>query len=235
MAELRSRIADNLARVRQQIADAATRAGRVATDVSLVAVTKYVDADAAQALLEAGCTDLGESRPQGLWQKAETLAGADVRWHLIGHLQRNKVRRTLPCLTLLHACDSLRLLDELDRVAAESDVLVRALLEVNISGDSSKHGFEPGEMASVVESLVSYKHVQIRGLMGMASLAGTIDDAQRDFERLRLLRESLVGNLSSGVELNELSMGMSGDFQAAIAEGATIVRIGSTLFEGLDA
>jgi len=235
MAELRSRIADNLSRVRQQVVDAATRSGRDASDVRLVAVTKYVDIDAAQALLDAGCTDLGESRPQELWRKAEALAGAEVRWHLIGHLQRNKVRRTLPHLTLLHACDSLRLLEELDRVAAESAIEVQALLEVNISGDASKHGFPPGEMASVVDSLVNYKHVRIGGLMGMASLAGTIDDAGRDFERLRLLRESLAGYVPSGAELKELSMGMSGDFAVAIEEGATIVRVGSALFEGLEA
>ncbi len=235
MAELRSRIADNLSRIRQQIADAATRAGRDAAEVTLVAVTKYVDVDAAHALLDAGCTDLGESRPQELWRKAEALAGAEVRWHLIGHLQRNKVRRTLPHLTLLHACDSLRLLEELDRVAGEAAIDLQVLLEVNISGDESKHGFAPSEMPSVVEALSRYTHLQIRGLMGMASLEGELDDARRDFERLRLLRDSLVGLVPSGVELKELSMGMSGDFEIAIEEGATIVRVGSALFEGLDA
>ncbi|MEO8495137.1 MAG: YggS family pyridoxal phosphate-dependent enzyme, partial [Planctomycetota bacterium] len=227
MAELRSRIADNLARIRQRIADAAIRSGRNASDVTLVAVTKYVDVDAAQALLDAGCADLGESRPQELWRKAEALAGAEVRWHLIGHLQRNKVRRTLPHLTMLHACDSLRLLEELDRSASDAAITLQALLEVNISGDASKHGFQPSEMAAVVESLARYDHVRVRGLMGMASLEGDLDDARRDFERLRLLRDSLAGSVPSGVALNELSMGMSGDFEVAIEEGATIVRVGS--------
>lgn len=235
MAELRSRIADNLSHIRQQIADAAARSGRDAAGVTLVAVTKYVDTAAAKALLDAGCHDLGESRPQELWRKAETLAGTEVRWHLIGHLQRNKVRRTLPHLTLLHACDSLRLLKELDRVATEASSKVQALLEVNVSGDASKHGFRPSEMSSVVDSLTDYKEVRICGLMGMASLAGNLDDARRDFERLRLLRDRLAGNMPSGVELNELSMGMSGDFEVAIEEGATMVRVGSALFEGLDA
>lgn len=235
MAELRSRIAENLAHIRQQIADAATRSGRRASDVTLVAVTKYVDAVAAQALLDAGCQDLGESRPQELWRKAEALAGAEVHWHFIGHLQRNKVRRTLPHLTLFHACDSLRLLKELDRVAAEASTVVQALLEVNISGDASKHGFQPSEIATVVDSLPDYKQVRICGLMGMASLAGNLDDARRDFTRLRRLQESLAGNVPAGVELSELSMGMSSDFEVAIEEGATIVRIGSALFEGLDA
>jgi pyridoxal phosphate enzyme (YggS family) len=232
MAELRSRIADNLSRIRQQIADAATRSGRDSSEVTLVAVTKYVDADAAQALLDAGCQDLGESRPQELWRKAEALTGAEVRWHFIGHLQRNKVRRTLPHLTLLHACDSIRLLEELQRVSAETPDAVQALLEVNISGDASKHGFSPDEMPAAIGSLDGYPHVRICGLMGMASLSGTLDDARRDFERLRLLRDRLADN--AGVELNELSMGMSGDFEVAIEEGATIVRVGSALFEGLD-
>lgn len=234
MSELSSRIADNLARVRQQIGAAATRSGRDAAAVTLVGVSKYVDVDAARALLEAGCTDLGESRPQELWRKAESLADAHARWHFIGHLQRNKVRRTVPLLTLLHACDSLRLLQELDRVAAEMAIEVPGLLEVNISGDATKHGFAPSEMSAVVEALSDYRHVRIRGLMGMASLTGTIDDARRDFERLRLLRDSLAQSAPAGIELRELSMGMSGDFEAAIEEGATIVRVGSALFEGLE-
>ncbi len=235
MAELRSCIADNLGRVRQQIAEAATRSGRDVSDIALVAVTKYVDVDAVQALLDLGCNDLGESRPQELWRKAEALSAANVHWHFIGHLQRNKVRRTLPHITLLHACDSLRLLDEIDRTAGDSASNVKVLLEVNISGDASKHGFRPAEMPSVIESLSGFKHVQICGLMGMASLTGTIADARREFESLRLLRDSLVKSLPAGVELNELSMGMSGDFEVAIEEGATIVRVGSALFEGLDA
>jgi pyridoxal phosphate enzyme (YggS family) len=202
--------------------------------VTLVAVSKYVDVDAAYALLDAGCHDLGESRPQELWRKADALADADVRWHFIGHLQRNKVRRTLSHIALLHACDSLRLLEEVDRIAGESNAMVRALLEVNISGDASKHGFNPEEMPSVMPLLADYSRVQICGLMGMASLEGSLDDARRDFERLRLLRDSLISLLPAGIAFNELSMGMSGDFEAAIEEGATIVRVGSALFEGLE-
>ena len=235
MADLRSCIAENLARVRQQIASAAARSGRGASAVTLVAVSKYVDVDAAQMLLELGCKDLGESRPQELWRKAEALADQDVRWHFIGNLQRNKVRRTLPHVTLLHACDSLRLLDEIDRIARETERELKVLLEVNISGDASKHGFQKPEMLSVIESLAGYKQLQVCGLMGMASLDGTIDDARREFESLRLLRDSLLNKLPSDVELKELSMGMSGDFEAAIEEGATIVRVGSALFEGLKA
>ncbi|MBC8354204.1 MAG: YggS family pyridoxal phosphate-dependent enzyme [Planctomycetes bacterium] len=235
MADVPSRIAENLARVRQYIAAAAARSGRHASDVTLVAVSKYVDIDAAQTLLDAGCSDLGESRPQELWRKAEALAGSSVRWHLIGHLQRNKVRRTLPHVSLLHACDSLRLLQELDRVATEVSGDMNVLLEVNISGDAAKHGFQPDEMPSVVESLAALKRTHVRGLMGMASLAGNTNEARRNFERLRLLRDELIDLVPSGVELTELSMGMSRDFEGAIEEGATIVRVGSALFEGCEA
>ena len=131
----------NLERVRRQIEAAALRAGRRASDVTLVAVTKYVDVDAARDLLAAGCADLGESRPQELWRKGEQLAAESVRWHMIGHLQRNKVARTLPHVTLLHSGDSLRLLAELNRECARLERRLPVLLEVNISGDESKHGF----------------------------------------------------------------------------------------------
>lgn len=234
MADIDSRIADNLARVRRQIAEAATRVGRDASEVTLVAVSKYVDVDAAQALVDAGCRDLGESRPQELWRKADALGNAELKWHFIGHLQRNKVRRTLPLLSLLHACDSMRLLEETERVAVDANINVQALLEVNISGDATKHGFHPDDIPSVVESLGAYERIKVCGLMAMASLAGSADDARCEFKRLRVLRDELQLVAPPNVNLCELSMGMSRDFELAIEEGATIVRVGSALFEGLD-
>ena len=229
-----SQIADNLARVQARIAAAAIRSGRTSADVTLVAVTKYVDIDAAKAMIDAGSLDLGESRPQELWRKAEAIAHKDLHWHFIGHLQRNKVRRTLPHIALLHACDSVRRLAEVDRVSGELGLEMKTLLEVNISGDESKHGFKPEEMASVIEALGQYEHVSVTGLMGMASLTGDTDSARRDFERLRQLRDSLQSQTPNGISLDELSMGMSRDFEQAIEEGATIVRVGSTLFEDIE-
>lgn len=226
---------DNLARVQQQIADAAARSGRKASDITLVAVTKYVTSAVAAALIEVGCSNLGESRPQELWRKAEDLQTRDVRWHFIGHLQRNKAKRTLPLVSLIHSCDSLRLLDEMNRLAGQCDTSTDALLEVNISGDESKHGFAPDEIAPAIESLPAYPHVRIQGLMSMASLQGDAEAARADFERLRLLRDEVSKNLPSNVSLNELSMGMSRDFEVAIEEGATLVRVGSALFAGVDA
>jgi len=228
------RIAENLAVVRQRMAAAAQRSGRPPEAVRLIAVTKYVDLEATAALLAAGCRDLGESRPQSLWDKAAALPAADVRWHMIGHLQRNKARRTLPLLTLLHSADSVDLLQTLDRLAAEEGRRVAVLLEVNVSGDAAKHGFTAAQLPDVVARLPHWPQIETRGLMGMAGLESDADQSRREFAALRQLREQLRRELPAGVALDELSMGMSGDYESAIEEGATLVRIGSALFEGLE-
>lgn len=225
-------IARNVAHVRERIAAAAERAGRAADDVRLVAVTKYVGPAEIEHLLAAGCLDLGESRPQDLWEKAPLFPGRGARWHLIGHLQRNKIRRTLPLIELLHSADSGRLLNELDREAERLGHPVSVLLEVNISQDDSKTGMAAAEVARFLARW-SYPHVRLRGLMGMASQGGDRDQARREFAALRELRDESRGLAPSRDDFRELSMGMSGDFEEAILEGATIVRVGSALFEGL--
>lgn len=226
-----SLIAANVSRVREQIAAAAHKAGRRPEEITLVGVTKYVDTAATRLLLEAGCQDLGESRPQSLWEKGEALVGLPVRWHLIGHLQRNKVKRTLPYVSLLHSGDSLRLLQAVDTEAALLNRVVDVLLEVNISGDAAKHGFSPLELRSCLTEIASLSQVKVRGLMTMASLTGGVEQARHDFEALRELRDELAGDCPAGMELRELSMGMSSDFQEAIQAGATLVRIGSALWD----
>lgn len=227
-------IAANLQRVREQIADAAQRAGRRPEDITLVGVTKYVDAAAARALLESGCHDLGESRPQSLWERAEALTGLPVRWHMIGHLQRNKVKRTLPYVSLLHSGDSLRLLETVDAEAKALGRMVDVLLEINISGDATKHGFRPEDLRGSLPKIAALGNLQVRGLMTMAALEGGPERARRDFAALRELRDELRADGPVAIELHELSMGMSGDFAEAIQEGATLVRIGSALWEGLE-
>jgi PLP dependent protein len=234
MSDDTARITENLARVRGRIADAAQRSGRAADAVKLVAVTKYVSAEAVRPLVEAGCRDLGESRPQQLWEKAAQLAKLLVRWHLIGPLQRNKTRRTLPLVAMIHSVDSVRLLAAINEETETSAIgPIPILLEVHISGEAAKHGFTPTELESLLAVAGDYPHVSIRGLMGMASLEGGLDVARREFAGLRELRDRLRARCPASVTLDELSMGMSGDFEAAIEEGATIVRVGSALFEGL--
>ena len=228
------RIADNVAAVRQRICDAAAKSGRSEAEVRLVAVTKYVDVATSKFLIQAGCQELGESRPQQLWEKAEELKSTDVQWHLIGHLQRNKIRRTLPIVSLIHSIDSESTLKSVDRIAQELDITSNVLLEVNVSGDESKHGLESQNVLPLLDASASLSNVRICGLMTMAAQEGGNDVARRNFFDLRELRDSLLPKLSDNVSLHELSMGMSNDFDIAIEEGATIVRIGSILFEGID-
>lgn len=226
-------IAGNLQRVQERIARAAERSGRQPGDVRLVAVTKYVGPREAAAVVAAGCHDLGESRPQDLWSKAEALQALPVRWHLIGHLQRNKIRRTLPHVGLLHSADSRPMLAALDRVAGELQRVVDVLLEVNISRDHAKHGFLAEQLEPLLPELSTYRQLRFLGLMAMSGLGSAPAAAQRQFQQVRQLRDQLRAVCPPEVRLDELSMGMSGDFEQAIAEGATLVRIGSALFEGL--
>jgi pyridoxal phosphate enzyme (YggS family) len=234
-------IADNVAAVRGRIAEAAARAGCAVDDVRLVAVTKYVGTEEIRALVAAGCADLGESRPQQLWDRSAELRDLPVRWHMIGHVQRNKVERTVPLVAMIHSLDSLRLAEAIDAAAGKLDtnpkrergqlLKVPVLLEVNISRDPAKHGFAPAEIEPLLPKLGELAHLEIRGLMCMAGLEGGGDEARRDFANMRTLRDRLRASSPVNVRLDELSMGMSGDYEIAIEEGATIVRIGSALFE----
>lgn len=231
---MQQQIADNLRRVQERIAQAAELAGRQPSEVTLVCVTKYVDAETTRALAQAGGIHLGESRPQRLWEKAAALQDLDLQWHLIGHLQRNKARRTVPLCQLIHSVDSLRLLQTLSELGQELSQPVRGLLEINVSGESAKHGFQPADLSQVLDALPGLPGVRIEGLMAMAGLAGDATETRAQFAQLRRLRDDWTERgLPDGVRLNELSMGMSGDFELAIAEGSTLVRVGSALFEGL--
>ncbi len=232
MTSINQRIAENLVRVQQRIVTAQEAAGRADERVQLVAVTKYVDATATAAILAAGCQVLGESRPQQLWNKASLSDLASARWHMIGHLQRNKVQRTLPLADLIHSVDSLRLLKTIDKAATEQDRQVRILLEINCSGDEAKHGLSSDGLKEILPQLADFPHVKVSGLMTMAAREGGTTTAARNFATLRELRDRVVPDCPPEVELTELSMGMSHDFEVAIREGATLVRIGSLLFEG---
>jgi hypothetical protein len=185
-------------------------------------------------LVESGLNTLGESRPQQLWQKAEALADLQVSWHLIGHLQRNKVKRTLPLVACIHSVDSLRLLQEISREAAAVHRTADVLLELNVSGDTSKTGLKPDEIEPLFPEISKQPSVRVLGLMTMAGLEGGADRARRDFAALRTLRDQLAPKCPASVVLNELSMGMSGDYEVAIEEGATIIRVGTALFEGIE-
>lgn len=225
-------LGDRLRAVEDRLQAACQRSGRARADVTLTAVTKTTSAEIAAWLPDLGIFDLGENRPQELWHKAALLP-TSVRWHMIGHLQRNKVEKTLPLVGLIHSVDSLRLLATLEEEAARQQRSLDVLLEVNASGEVSKHGFAPLELASVAPDIHKLQHVRVRGLMTMAAPTDDLERCRPTFRTLRQLRDQLQHELGAAHDLRHLSMGMSGDFEVAVEEGATLVRIGSALFEGL--
>lgn len=229
---LRRQLAERLAAVEDRLAAACRKAGRCRDEVTLVGVTKTVSTEMAAGLVDLGVVNLGESRPQELWRKAPVLPRSVV-WHLIGHLQRNKVERTLPLVEWIHSVDSLRLLEALEHEAAKQKRIAKVLLEVNASHESSKHGFVPADVTGLSPALGKLKHVQVHGLMTMAALEEDAERCRPTFAALRDLRDRL--RQESGLALEHLSMGMSNDYAVAVEEGATMVRIGSALFQGVTA
>ena len=224
----------NLASVRSRIVEAALRSSRSPEAVTLVAVTKKWPLELLEPLVAAGAVDLGENYPQELWRKAEALAGRKpaVRWHLIGHLQSNKVRRTLPLVEMIHAVDSLKLLQFLNSLVAERVSVPSVCLQVNTSGEASKHGWSAAGILAEADDIASCHNVRVVDLMTMAAWGTSEQTARPSFVALREARDALQER--TGLSLPHLSMGMSGDFETAIIEGATLVRVGSALLEGVE-
>ena len=231
MNDFEHRLAENHQRVLDRIAQACRRAGRPSGSVRLIAVTKYARMEWVRALVSLGARDLGESRPQQLVERAAEV-GHPVDWHLIGPLQRNKARRILPLVAWIHSVDSWRLLHWLDALAAELHLRPRVLIEVNVSGETAKHGFAPDRLTAEWDQALAARHVDVRGLMTMAPYDASESIQRQVFTGLRTLRDTLASR-SPSLPLPELSMGMSDDFERAIEDGSTMVRIGSALFEGL--
>jgi len=228
---LSDRLRQNRDAVLAEIAAACGRVSRDPAAVQLIAVTKYAEVDWVRALVALGHKALGENRPQQLVERAGVLEGAV--WHLIGHLQRNKVRAVLPHVACIHSIDSLKLLWRVGDIAGELGLVPQVLMEVNVSGEASKDGFTPDTIRAEWEALRCVPNVRIAGLMTMAPLSDDPEAARPYFRRLHALRDELQS--TGSLRLPELSMGMSGDFSVAIEEGATMVRVGSRLFEGLQA
>lgn len=225
LEERRTLLADRLAVVETRIRQACVRANRERDEVTLIAVTKTVSPEVAQWAYELGQHDLGENRPQELWRKGAVLPAA--RWHFIGHMQRNKIDRTFPLVHLWHSVDSLRLLQALAKEGEAHGRPPNVLLQVNISSEGQKQGFAPEELPMLWPE-VACLPVNLLGLMGMAAYADDPEEARPAFRLLRTLREQAPWPLPY------LSMGMSGDYEVAIEEGATHIRLGTTLFNGLE-
>jgi hypothetical protein len=219
----------NLESVRRRIAAAAERSGRAPESVRLVAVTKTAGLDEIRALHDLGVRDFGESRVLEALRRIEALKGLGARWHLIGHVQTNKANKAIGAFELIHSLDSLRLAQALEAAAAHSEAIVPALVEVNVSGEETKGGFTPGELGAALEEISRMKHLHVDGLMTMAPICDNPEQARPFFAQLRELRDRFA-HAAPGIELRLLSMGMTQDFEAAVEEGADLVRVGGALF-----
>jgi len=222
-----SSILDNLERVREQIAQAAAKAGRDAKDVELVAITKTHPAQKVREAVEGGQSLFGESRVQEARAKIPELS-SNIRWHFVGHLQKNKVRQALPLFEMIHSVDSLTLAQDINRIAEEEGLYPRVLLEVNVGGEGSKFGFAPDKLCKQMEELLALPRLSILGLMTIPPVAEQAEASRKYFVELRELRDRLQSEFR--VDLAQLSMGMTQDFPVAIEEGATRVRVGTAIF-----
>jgi PLP dependent protein len=225
--------AERLAHVRARIDAACRRAGRDPAAVTLVAVSKTFPVAAIREAVAAGVTTFGESRIQEALPKISALADVPgLAWHLVGHLQRNKAVKAVGPFALIHSVDTLALAERLDRLAAERGLVQEVLVEVNVAGEATKHGVAPEDAAALVGAAAALAHLRVRGLMGMAPYAADPEAARPHFRRLAALLREIAQNAPGGVTMDTLSMGMSDDFEVAIEEGATLVRIGTRLFGG---
>jgi len=241
---MKRKLADRLKKVRDNIAAAAARSGRSADQVKLVAVTKLVGVDVIRQLLEAGLSDIGENHVQELIKRAGMIQEYQSRlqfgggrsvpaahWHMVGHLQRNKVKPLLPWVSVIHSLDSLRLAEEISNQASRLQRTVDVLIQVNASGEKSKSGVAVAAVGHLAEQIVTLPCLNVLGLMTMAPLSDDPEKVRPVFVRVREIFEEMVASQALGRQFRELSMGMSQDYQVAVEEGATMVRIGTALFQ----
>ena len=223
------RIADNLRRIEERLAGACERVARERESVTLVAVTKTVEVDEVRVLHRLGVRDFGENRVAELVRKAAALADLAPTFHMIGHLQRNKVRDLLPHSHIIHSVESHKLTGVLSRRADEAGLDVDVLIEVNVAGEEQKYGVAPDAAAALAEKVVALPRLRLRGLMTMCPVVRNPGHCRGWFARLRELADELSRDLPVG-SMTDLSMGMTQDYEVAVEEGATMVRIGSALF-----
>jgi pyridoxal phosphate enzyme (YggS family) len=242
----KSPLYDKLKQVRDRIEKACTKARRDPSEVTLIAVTKTAAPEQIREILQLGVCDLGESRVQVLTQRAvqinefhqrqltrtDSEVAPKLRWHMIGHLQRNKVKQVVPIVSLIHSVDSLRLAEELEALAIKAEKKIPVLMQINASEESQKHGVAVGAAVHLAEQIDSMPHLQLLGLMSMAPFSEDEAKVRQCFARTREIFDEMKWHKIGGTTLKHLSMGMSHDFESAIAEGATMVRVGTAIFGG---
>ena len=224
-----SSVRDNLMRVLERIDLVARRAGRDPEGIKLVAVSKTVDIGRIREAIEAGVTILGENYVQEAREKIQEI-GHGIQWHMVGHLQSNKAKYVVTLFDYIHSIDGVPLAHEIDRRATQKARGVRGLVEVNLSGEASKFGVSADQLIDLIRDIAGFSHISIEGLMTMPPFFDDPERARPYFVRLRELRDRIQEEGIEGIRMDELSMGMSGDFEAAIEEGATMIRVGTAIF-----
>lgn len=223
-------VRDNLREIEKGICEACGRAGRKREEITLVAVSKNNPPERIMEAYGEGCRHFGENRVQELMGKMDCLP-ADIKWHLIGHLQRNKVRYIVDRVYLIHSVDSLRLAEEISKEAGKRGIVVNILIEVNVSGESSKYGTTADEAVRLVTQAAALPGILIKGLMTIAPLTDSAEDNRRHFTKLKQLSVDITGKNIDNTNMDILSMGMTGDYQVAIEEGTDMIRIGTGIFK----
>jgi pyridoxal phosphate enzyme (YggS family) len=222
-------IQENIMEIKERIKQAALRSGRLPEDILLLAVTKTIDTDRIQEAVEAGLTSLGENKVQEILDKYETM-GENVKWHLIGHLQTNKVKYIIDKVELIHSVESLKLAEEIEKRAAAKNIIMPILVEVNIAQEDSKFGLHPSEVETFIRNISTMQHICVKGLMTVPPFVENPEENRYYFRQLRELLVDINEKKIDNVHMDILSMGMTGDYEVAIEEGATIVRVGTGIF-----
>lgn len=223
-------IAENLADIRRRIDAAAERSGRLPSSIRLIAVSKTFSADHVRAAMAAGQVDFGENKVQEGLGKAAEVQNGPVRWHLIGHLQSNKAKKAAAAFAAIHSIDSVDLVRKIDAAAAEAGAAPELLIQADLAGEATKFGANPSDIPAIIESALECRAARLRGLMLVPPWSDNPEDVRPWFRQLRELRDRLVAAGTPASSLAELSMGMSHDFEAAIEEGSTMVRVGTAIF-----
>lgn len=222
-------IKENLEALYENMEIAAAKAGRSRQEIELVVVTKTVEAERIQEIVDLGVTDLGENRVQEFLSKVDVIRG-DVRWHIIGRLQKNKVKYIIERTKLVHSLCDLGVAQEMQRLCEKRGAAMDCLIELNVAGEESKAGLAPGELAEFLDKVAPLNRVHIKGLMTVAPIAQNPEDVRGYFASMKKLFDHLAAQKRPGFEMRYLSMGMTGDYKVAIEEGANMIRVGSALF-----
>lgn len=220
---------ENYRQVLEKIRRACEKVGRDPAEVTLIAVSKTKPEELCREAYMAGARDFGENKVQEITVKSDVLP-QDIRWHMIGHLQRNKVKAVLPKAAMIHSVDSLRLVKTIEQEAGKLDLQIPVLIEVNVAGEESKYGVRPEEVLSLVRAAASYPHLKICGLMTIAPYVTDAEENRPIFRKLKQLSVDIAGKNIDNTSMNVLSMGMTGDYEVAVQEGATMVRVGTGIF-----